>query len=226
MSLELESPWVRDLYRSFDRTRAAAMTNERNGDEGGLQSMMVALVVGIGSTGATTPRRGAAWTRAVRIHLAVDRAREVEHARSLDDNHRPLRVVVEPETPRGAVETVLRAFERHVAAFLATHSLDAHARTRRALEARAALRRIVLEERIADIALTLGPEASSALVSKWIERGRSIITDTVDWLRETDPELADVYEFLAELAAERRTDAGCSRPGRRRSRRLIRKRDN
>jgi hypothetical protein len=227
MSLELESPWVRDLYRSFERARATAMTNEHGGSEGGLQPLMVALVVGIGSTKATTTRRGAAWSRAVRIHLAIDRAREVEHARSLDDNDRPLRVVVEPETPRTVVETVLHAFEKHVAAFLASRPLDTHTRNRQVLQARATLRRLVLAERVADIALTLGTEVPSALVSKWIKRGRGIITDTVEWLRETDPELADVYEILAELAAERRTDADRPRPVRRRSsRRPVRKRDN
>lgn len=236
MTLELESPWVRDLYRALDRTRDAANRHERadegdwrtmyrclrplhagdrNGGEDGLQDLMAALVVGIGSMRATTPTRGAAWVRAVRVHLAIDRARRHEEMLPLDEK-RALHVE-EPETPRLVVETVLRRFERHVASFVETRGVELEARERRVLQARAALRRLVLEENIGDISRALGGELSHNAVSKWIERGRAVITATVNWLREADPELAEVYDILAEFAAERRIDAGHPRPERRRS---------
>lgn len=234
------SPWARDLFvalaalrdsdlalahpanekhwRTLYRSLRPLFAREGPDGEDDCQEIMVALTSSLGSMRPDTPLRAAAWLRALRANIRADRlrVRGKRAALGLDDLERPVHVASRDPVPFDRLDGVLAAFEAAVAAELARSEPSHERRATVHLQARATVRRLVLDESTTAIARSLGRDASSDLVSKWIERGRAVVLRTVAVMREHDPDAAELYEVLAELAATRRIDAGRPRPERRR----------
>ncbi|MBZ0121637.1 MAG: hypothetical protein K8H88_31865 [Sandaracinaceae bacterium] len=210
-----EKHW-RTLYESL---RPVFAREGPDGDDD-CQEVMVALTSSLGSMRAETPARAAAWLRAVRANIRTDRlrTRAKRSALSLDDLERPVHVASRDPVPFDRLDAVLAAFEAAIRKELERIEPSPERRASAQLHAHATVRRLVLGESTTSIARSLGGDASGDLVSKWIERGRAVVLRTVAVMREHDPDTADLYDVLADLAATRRADAGRPRPERRRSR--------
>ena len=182
------------------------------------QDVMLVIVMHVTSMRADNPISAAAWVKTICRRVSVDRFRCRPRARhvSIDDPARGIQLVAPEPTRRELVDAVLAAFETRTAMDIDASKRAAHTRELHALQARAAIRRLALGESTSVIARSLGRPVSADLVSKWVERGRGVLLATISRFSELDPEVADLYAPLADLAARRRVDHGVPRPGRRR----------
>lgn len=181
------------------------------------QDVLLAMYLNVHSLRALRPRSAAAWIRAIRHSKLADAQQRRGDIRLLSIERKlPGLALAAPVEPKlDIVEAILRAFEAEAWRMLASDPNPAR-RHRRLLRVRAALRRLVLHEPLATVALHLGVDASPALVAKWVERGRADVLATLEQLRHDAPDTVELYEFLEELARKRRADAGRPRPERRR----------
>ncbi|MCZ7681160.1 MAG: hypothetical protein M5U28_21185 [Sandaracinaceae bacterium] len=181
------------------------------------QEVLLTLFLHVHSLRALRPRSAAAWIRSIRHSKRMDAQERYSGIRLLSTERKlpPLALAAPVEPPLEIVEAILCAFEAEAWHTLASDPNPAR-RHRRLQRVRAALRRLVLHERLETVARHLGVDASPALVAKWVERGRADILATLERLRSEAPDTVELYEFLEELARRRRADAGRPRPGRRR----------
>jgi len=211
-----DSAATRAAWRQVDRyVRRIA---PRAADEDLRQDILVSIIHGVRSLRADDAVGAAAWVRSVFRSRRADEFRR-PHARRLtgDERDRQGEPVAPVSIPPEVAERVLVAFDERVERFLAESRRKASVSERRRVQAQAALRRVVLEQSLPEIAASLEREVSLPLLAKWIERGRSILVATVEHDRQTDPDLADFFAPIAELALERRADAGVPRPTRRKN---------
>ena len=176
------------------------------------QDVLIAILCALGSLRATNPASSGAWVRTICRRVEIDAHRRSRHCVRIPYDERfGVGAPLEPGAPSVEhAEAVLDAFTERVDAHLAQEHRSSGARR---IQAIAALRRLALEESLPDITAALGLTVSPVLLTKWVERGRSVIVETVD--AEVDRDLADFFEPLARLARERRADAGIPRPSRR-----------
>jgi DNA-directed RNA polymerase specialized sigma24 family protein len=171
----------------------------------------------MGTLRATSPASAAAWLRTVCRNQRVDahRARHLGRDAPFEEGSANASTG-EPAPSVELAERVLDAFVARIDAYLATASFRPDWRARRRVQGVVALRRLALEETLPEIAQRLGLDVSSDLLTKWVERGRAVILATIAHDRVHEPDVADFFAPLQELALERRADAGRPRPGRRR----------
>lgn len=179
------------------------------------QDALVAIYESVHTVRAPSPPSAAAWLRAVCRNRLVDGLRRRRGGRSLDSGD-PAALGEEPLPVREAASAVIAAFLARVEVFLASKHPVGNCRSRRRLHAIVALRRIALEQPLAEIAHDLGLSVTDDLLAKWVERGRAVIVATVAHDRVVDPDAAELFAPFAELALTRRADAGRPRPNRRR----------
>jgi DNA-directed RNA polymerase specialized sigma24 family protein len=180
------------------------------------QAALLAVLESVGALRATSPASAAGWVRTICRNHRVDahRARHVGRDKSYDDGR--AHSTGEPDLPAELAERVLDAFALRVDAHLERSLLRPATRARRRTQAMVALRRLALEETLPEIAEHLSLDVSLDLLTKWVERGRAVVLATIAHDREREPDVADFFAPLAELALERRADAGRPRPERRR----------
>lgn len=181
------------------------------------QAALLAVLESVDTLRATSPGSAAGWVRSVCRNQRIDahRARHVGRDCSYEDT-RVASNADEP-VPVEYAERVLDAFMARVDLHLDRIDLVPAARARRRTQAVVALRRLALEEPLPEIAKHLRLDVSLDLLTKWVERGRVVILATVADDRQRDPDVAELFAPLAELARERRADAGRPRPERRRA---------
>ncbi|MCZ7682453.1 MAG: hypothetical protein M5U28_28140 [Sandaracinaceae bacterium] len=185
------------------------------------QDVLLTMFLHVHSLRALRPRSAAAWIRSIRHSKRMDAQERYSGIRLLSTERKlpPLALAAPVEPPLEIVEAILCAFEAEAWHTLASDPNPAR-RHRRLQRVRAALRRLVLHERLETVARHLGVDASPALVAKWVERGRADILATLERLRSEAPDAAEQYETLEALARRRRSDAGRPRPERRRAAQL------
>lgn len=183
------------------------------------QAALLAILESVKSLRATTPARAAAWVRVVCRNELIDLLRCGRGSRltSLDDPADPIELDGATPLSRDAAHRVVDAFVERIELHLRTRYADPVVRERRLVQALATLRRTALEESLPEIARHLDLTISLELLTKWIERGRKVIVDTVEADRVLDPDAADLFAPFADLARGRRADAGRRRPARRRA---------
>lgn len=198
--------------------RHVERTLPRGDCEDDRQAALLAILESVGSLRATTPASAAGWVRRICRNERIDGHRRRHLGRDAPyDEGRAHAPSAEPMPPVELVERVLDAFVARIDGYLVTTSLRPSWRARRRLQAVVALRRLALEEPLAEVACRLGLNVSLTLLTKWVERGRSVILATIEHDRARDPDVADFFVPLAELARARRSDAGRPRPERRRA---------
>lgn len=170
------------------------------------------------------------WVKTIHTRKNIDAVRKesrdlvaknLDRARSDDDAPATVESLPAAEAPHSP--TALIAFQEHVLArvdarLIETVPNDAARRHLRRTWARAAYLRLVHELDSDSIVRELGvPESTSKdLISKWVERGRAVLVETLEaWAADDDRKLA--ADTLLELVQERRSDAGKSRIHRRKS---------
>jgi hypothetical protein len=187
----------------------------RRTDEDMRQNALLAIVVYARTMGASDAAGARAWLHAVCRSQLVNELRTRYRVRLVSVDHVSVRShIVAPTVPRAELaENVLRWLDELIVRHARTRSRDANSTAKKIAQARAAIRRVVLEETLPDI-MAIEP-ASLPLVAKWIERGRKVVLDAIDAERAVDPDGADLLEPIAALMRRRRADAGKPRPERR-----------
>ena len=189
----------------------------RDRDEDVRQEVLLTVALHLGREHGAEIRNAGAWLHVIHRSKRIDEYRAARRVRaeSIADAVGVRELGLTPTVPRELAELVVAAFLERVEAFLADTVAHVHIRALRRAQCLAALRRVGLGDTLPDIAEHLALDGSMDLVAKWIERGRAVIVGTVEHDRTNDRDLADFFEPLAELARERRSDAGLPRPGRR-----------
>lgn len=183
------------------------------------QDVLLAIVAHAPAMRAETPVSAAAWVRTICHRVRVDRFRGRARKRhiSIDDPDRPIHLVAPEPTQRDLLDDVLADIEARLLARPGAPEGRERTRRLRTLQARAAIRRLVLGENTGAIARALGRPASADLISKWVERGRGVLIGAISRLTASEPDAAELYAPLVDLATRRRADHGVPRPARRRS---------
>jgi hypothetical protein len=218
-------------WRAIDGfLRATFPGGGSDGDET-RQETLIAIARGVHAMEATVPLAAMKWVSTIHRRKKVDaiRARSrdpVERglARGASDEGTSILDRLESEGARPdeeAIARVIATIEDQVAAMLAESEASPAIRHLRRLQARASLRRLVLEEGFEAIieALDADEPLTRERVYKWVERGRAIVTAALDrWAREAGEgsTVAEVAGVVREVMVERRVDAGRPRPARRR----------
>jgi DNA-directed RNA polymerase specialized sigma24 family protein len=181
------------------------------------QDALVAILESVDELRAASPGSAAGWVHSICRSRKIDAHRAAcrRRAAPFDDTRTPAGNA-EPATP--AVELaphVVAAFLERVASHIVRTEGCPDVRARRRLQAAATLYRTALDESLSEIAMRLDTHVSLELLTKWVERGRTVVIETIEAERARDPDLADLFAPFAELAARRRVDAGILRPARR-----------
>ncbi len=211
-----DSAATRAAWRQVDRyVRRIA---PRAADDDLRQDILVSIIHGVRSLRADDAVGAAAWVRSVFRSRRADEYRRHQALRpTWGEPGRQPEPAARASIPHGVAERVLAAFDERIERFLAESPRKASVRERRRVQAQAALRRVVLEQSLPEIRASLDRDISLQLLAKWIERGRAILVATVEHDRTTDPDLAEFFAPIAQLALERRADAGVPRPARRKN---------
>jgi DNA-directed RNA polymerase specialized sigma24 family protein len=199
-----------EAWRTIDAHVRRVLPREEQADA--RQDALVAIHGALQSLRATSPASVGSWVRTICRNLEIDGHRRARCSTAVPFEER-FGGRAAATTPAIAVEqaqVVIDAFVERVDQHLGTRL---RSRSTRRVQAVVALRRLALDESLPEIAARLDLSISPVLLTKWIERGRRVIIETVEG--EADRDLADFYEPLARLARERRADAGIPRPSRR-----------
>ncbi|MDQ3036694.1 MAG: hypothetical protein M3Y87_30155, partial [Myxococcota bacterium] len=110
------------------------------------------------------------------------------------------------------IERIVGTIEEHVAAHLEETEPAAAVRHLRRLQARAALRRLVLEAEFEELVAALDADEplSRDRVYKWVERGRAVVIAALDrWVAAEgeSPNVAEIAGVVREEMTSRRVDA-------------------
>lgn len=194
--------WLRTMHRGRDRDDVH-------------QETLIAVAGAVRTMAATSPGSAAAWLRCIFDRKRIDRDRRTTRARIASHDARPIEAFPAPDVwPEFPAEWVIAALERDIARHLWRTCPDVRTRELRQLQARAALRRLVLGEDLSDLSRALVLEGTTAAcVYKWTERGRSVVLDALEGGRED--ELTEARALVCEAMRARRADAGVARPERR-----------
>ncbi len=176
------------------------------------QDALVAILGALDSLRAIRPSASGAWVRTICRHAEIDGHRRARSSLTVpfEPRVRGYHTATPPALALEHLHFVVDAFIERI-----DHHLAAAPRPRsmQRMQAIVALRRLALDESLPEIATELDLTISPVLLTKWIERGRKVIIETVD--SEVERDLADLFEPFARLARERRADAGIPRPSRR-----------
>ncbi|MFO0686206.1 MAG: sigma factor [Sandaracinus sp.] len=189
-----------------------------------VQDALVSIAKHVGTLEADEPGAAVAWVTRIVRHKKIDHARmrvrrldrvvlDEAEASALDRLERDDGRAVDERALGMLVEVV----EEGLTAYVATLSLPAHEAHLRRLQARATLHR-VLGESVADLRAILALDESVGVdrLSKWVERGRPTLDAALErMIPAHEAEAATVLEALREAVRARRSDAGLSRPARR-----------
>jgi hypothetical protein len=241
---------LEELYESLDRLRGSEdprgfshrsdwsrverflqTTYPRGTEDDARQETLLSVLRNVSRMEATTPKQAAKWIGTIHRRKRVDELRakksdplaKVRSGPSDGDEHTDALERVP------ATET-LHLRSEHFAALLETVESKVEdsladetplTRALRRVQARAALRRVLLDESADEIIPALGVPTppNRDLLYKWIERGRPLVIAALRCWAQAEPQDREVAEALAELMAERRADAGVPRPSRRGERR-------
>lgn len=180
------------------------------------QDALVAILESIDGLRAATPSSAVGWVHSICRSRRIDTHRATcRHRACPFEDGSTHAATAEPLSP--AVEVaplVVAAFLERVESHIARTEQSPEARARRRAQAAATLYRTALNESLSEIAMRLDAHVSPELLTKWVERGRSVVIETIEAEGARDPDVADLFEPFAELAARRRIDAGVPRPGR------------
>lgn len=184
-------------------------------DEDVRQDALLRIVLHVRDLATDDPVGARAWVHAVcRSQLVNElRARFRLRVVSLDDETKSVELAELRPPPRGLAEPVLRQLDERIVAHARGTARSAASRERRVAQARAAIRRLVLEESLPEVAVLV--PAAPPLLTKWVERGRRVVLETIDAERARDPDGAELFDHVATLMRKRRADAGKPRPTRR-----------
>lgn len=184
-------------------------------DEDIRQNVLLTILVHAHTLRTNDPPGACAWVHAVCRSQLVNELRSRYRMRfvSIDDAAGRELLVAPRAIPPELAEPLLRSLDELVVRHVRERHGDANARARRTAQARAAVRRLVLEETLPEV-IAIAP-VSLPLLAKWIERGRTVVLDAIDAERERDPDRAELFEPIATLMRKRRADAGKPRPARR-----------
>lgn len=197
-------------------------------DQDAQQETLIRISRGIASFAGQSPGEGVRWVKTIHTRKHIDQVRKVTRdpvAQNLDrsrsDEDAQASVELLPSGEESPSILALSAFADELMETIDQHLLrtipnDAARRHLRRTWARAAFMRLVYELDSDSIVreLALADPPSKDLISKWVERGRAVIRETLDaWSVPEERELA--VEALRGLIDERRADAGRARNQRR-----------
>ncbi|MBK8170553.1 MAG: hypothetical protein IPK60_09440 [Sandaracinaceae bacterium] len=197
-------------------------------DEDAQQETLLRISRAIASFAGQTAGEAVRWVKTVHTRKHIDQVRKsardpvaqnLDRARGDDETQPSVELLsAAPEAPSVAALNAFadELFVRVDEELMRTIPRDSARRHLRRTWARAAFLRLVYEldsdAIVRELALTEPP--SKDLISKWVERGRAVIRDTLDaWPDDDDRSL--VIETLRALMDERRADAGKARNSRR-----------
>lgn len=204
------SPRATGAWRTIEAHVRRVLPREEQADA--RQDALVAIHGALQSLRATSPASVGSWVRTICRNLEIDGHRRARCSGAVPfEEHFGARAAVAalaipPEQAQVVLDAFIERVDHHLAA-------APRSRTTRRVQAVVALRRLALDESLPEIAARLDLAISPMLLTKWVERGRKVIIETVEG--EADRDLADFYEPLARLARERRADASIPRPSRR-----------
>jgi len=184
-------------------------------DDDARQNALLAIVVHAHSLETSEMRGAHAWLHAVCRSQLVNELRTKCRLQLVteDDVGMRSRALAPANPPPELAEMVLQRLDELIVCYVRTTTRDPNRRARKAAQARAAIRRVVLEETLPDV-MAIAP-APPPLLTKWVERGRKVVLDALEAERAADPDMVDFFEPVAALMRKRRADAGRPRPARR-----------
>lgn len=204
-----------DAWRTIAAYVRRVLPTRRDEDE--RQDALLAILESVHALHCTNGPSAAAWIRAICRNRLIDRHRRRGGRTFVALDAPPVQLAEASGLPAELALTVVAAFAERIDEHLARVESRPSVRERRRAQAIAALRRTALDQSLPEIAMSLELSVSLTLLAKWVERGRAVIVATIEAERERDPDAADFFAPFAELALERRADAGKPRPGRRSS---------
>lgn len=220
-------------WRTIDAwLRATFPAVDADADEA-RQETLLAIARGVVSMEASVPAQAMKWISIIHRRKKIDglRVRSRDPVRrGLDrggqgDELPPLVEQIagidEPRVDPAAIERILETVEEHVEAILAEdHEHSPAGRHLRRLQARATLRRLVLEADFEELTRSLDADEplTRDRVYKWVERGRPLVLAALDrWIAEEGEGtmVASIAAVVRGIVEARRSDAGRARPERR-----------
>lgn len=194
------------------------------------QETLLRIARNVSTFAGQSPGEAVRWVKTIHTRKNIDAVRKESRdlvAKNLDrtrgDEETPATVETLASPAPAPSARALAAFQERViervdAFLLHTVPNDSARRHLRRTWARAAYLRLVHEFDSDSIVRELGVPTSTSkdLISKWVERGRAVLVETLsDWDADDDDKLA--AEALTELVQGRRSDAGKARIHRRKS---------
>lgn len=219
---DARDPFVRDLDAEWRHVDAwLRLRGRRSGrdPDSAHQETLITIGGAVRSMRATSPAGAAAWLRTIHERRRCDEARSSWRDASWSalrwqslGGDPFARVAAPSDAPTLDAARVVDVLEARIARHVARTRTTPGRRRIAVLQARAALRRLVLEEDGDELAAALGVEVSRDRLYKWTERGRAVVLGALDgWT--TAP--GTLVELVRSAMWERRADAGAARPHRR-----------
>ena len=190
------------------------------------QETLLKTFTRVATFGGHTDAEAGAWLRRIHTHHGIDAARKTARdpvAKGLDgatsDDEEP-RVEKLAHPDIAPDESALQALKEALFSVLERKLESEESAARRALHrahAHAAYLRLVCDLDADAVLRELNApvQPDKTLLYKWIERGRDVLLQTIDYWRtlpDFDPELEDACTTLTDILTARRKDAGKARP--------------
>jgi len=206
-------------WRTIDRWTKARFPQPK--DQDARQLALISIHRNVALAEASSPQSCAKWVRTIVERKKIDRARaERSRAASSLVNAQGETLEVEGDASVSISEGVLTDLLEQIEATLDEILEERHPRPLERVVPRHAARARLLRTLGHDLPAirgVLGVEVSDAALSKWIERGLSLLTEAIERWKQEDDEREMVATRLLEKVKARRGDAGKARTERRKS---------